>query len=165
MLENPRMRPAARAILGGGLCAGILDAVDAVVFFRATPLRVFQSIARGLLGSSAFDGGLATAALGVFLHFLIATTAAAVYWAASRRLRLLVRHPVACGLGYGVAVYFFMNYVVLPLSLAPAAAFRWPAFLNGVIGHALLVGLPIALIARRCDGKAERAGTATIRMR
>jgi hypothetical protein len=165
MLENPRMRPAVKAILWGGLAAGVLDALDAVVFCRATPLRVFQSIARGLLGRSAFDGGLASAALGVFLHFLIATTAAAVYWAASRKLRVLVRHAVACGLGYGVAVYFFMNYVVVPLSLAPPGAFRWPAFLNGVIGHALLVGLPIALIARRFDAQPERAGMATTRLR
>jgi hypothetical protein len=52
---------------------------------------------------------------------------------------------------YGVACYFVMTFVVLPLSAFPprTAPIPWAVFLNGVIGHALLVGLPIALLARR----------------
>lgn len=138
-----------RAILWGGLIVGVLDAADAVLFFHAPPLRVFQSIASGLLGRESFQGGLATAALGVLLHFFIATTAAAVYVGASRRLAGLVRHAVPWGLAYGVAVFAFMSQVVVPLSQARQARFSVAWLLNGLIGHALLVGLPIALCARR----------------
>jgi hypothetical protein len=137
------------AIGWGGLAVGVLDALDAVVFFRATPLRVFQSIASGLLGGEAYQGGLASALLGVLLHFLIATTAAAVYVGTSRRLPVLLSRAIPCGLAYGVAVFAFMSQVVVPLSLARQAPFSTPWLLNGVIGHALLVGLPIALCARR----------------
>ena len=42
-----------------------------------------------------------------------------------------------------------MNYLVLPLSAVSAGAFQLGLFLNGVIGHALFVGLPISLFARR----------------
>ena len=121
------------------------------------PVRVLQSVASGLLGEAARDGGLATAALGGVLHFLIAFIWAAVYWLTSRKLKVLVRHPVACGLLYGFAVYAFMYLVVLPLS----AAYFKPTFtpytvsLNGA-GHMLLVGLPIALAAYKFSDKTGR---------
>ncbi len=50
---------------------------------------------------------------------------------------------------YGAVVYFFMNYLVLPLSAVGPSPFRWGLFLNGVIGHALFVGVPIAWFARK----------------
>ena len=47
-------------------------------------------------------------------------------------------HAVPAGLLYGAAVYFFMNYLVPPLSAVAPATFQPGLFLNGVIGHALL---------------------------
>ena len=130
--------------LWGGLAAGVGDTLLALVLYRVSVVRIYQSIAAGLLGRDSFQGGLATAALGMFLHFFIATTAALVYVVASTRLKPLLKQPVSCGLAFGIAVYFFMNFVVLPFSKARAGGFAWPP----LIGHALLVGLPIALVAR-----------------
>jgi uncharacterized membrane protein YagU involved in acid resistance len=141
-----------RAILWGGLIAGILDAIDGVIAFGFTglnPIQVLQYIASGALGSAAFQGGLATAAVGAVLHFVIAFTAAAVYVFATSKLKALNEKPVPFGLLYGVAVYFFMNYLVLPLSNVAPTTFSIGLFLNGVIGHAVFVGLPIALSAGR----------------
>jgi hypothetical protein len=149
-LNRPR---AFDTILYGGLAVGVLDALDALIFFGlrngTSPIRIFQHIASGLLGRAAFDGGLATAMMGLWLHFLIAFIIAAVYYRASLSFPILVRKAVIWGLSYGVAVYFVMNYVVVPLSAAPKGRFSFAPFLNGVIGHALLVGLPVALFARR----------------
>jgi len=139
-------RPAAlAAVAWGGLAAGVLDTFLAMGQFGVSAIVVYQSVAAGLLGRESYQGGLGTAALGMFLHFFIATTAAAVYVSASRRLKLLVRWAVPCGLAFGMAVYFFMRHLVLPLSAARVGTFAW----TGLIGHALLVGLPIALFARR----------------
>jgi hypothetical protein len=142
-----------RAILYGALVVGALDFIDATVFFGflgASPLRIWQSVASGLLGQAAFQGGLPVAALGVVLHFFIAFGIVAVYYLASRRLRFLTQRPVLWGLVYGVAVYFVMSLVVVPLSRATS---HWPpsllVFLNGIIGHALLIGLPAAIFASR----------------
>jgi len=140
------------AILWGGLVAGVLDAVDGVIAFGTqglNPIQVLQYIASGALGKSAFRGGMATAALGAVFHFLIAWVAAAVFVFASRQIPALKSQAVAFGLLYGVAVYFFMNYLVLPLSAVAPSPFHIGLFLNGVIGHALFVGLPIALYSRR----------------
>jgi hypothetical protein len=134
-------------VLWAGLAAGVGDTLLAILLFKVGPVRIYQSVAAGLLGRDSFQGGLASAALGMFLHFFIATTAAAVYVAASTRLKLLVSQPVLCGLAFGAAVYFFMNVVVVPLSRAARGGgfvFSWQL----MVGHALLVGLPIALVAR-----------------
>jgi len=46
-------------------------------------------------------------------------------------------------------VYLFMTYLVLPISAVAPSVFSVAALLNGLIGHALFVGLPIALAARK----------------
>jgi hypothetical protein len=143
-----------QAIFWGGLVAGILDAVDGVIAYGTqglSPIQVLQYIASGALGQSAFQSGIATAALGAAFHFSIAWVAAAVFVLATRRLEILKTHAVPAGLLYGAAEYFFMNYLVLPLSAVAAGAFHLGLFLNGVIGHALFVGLPISLFARRAQ--------------
>jgi hypothetical protein len=165
---SPRLRVLPAIVLGGFAC-GVLDITEAFVFWGvrtgASPARILQSVAAGVLGrDAAVQGGLATAALGAVLHFFIATTAAAVYVLASLKLPVLVRHAVPCGLLYGVAVHFFMTYVVIPLSAiggGRGGAFNLALFLNGVIGHALFVGLPISLATRWAAGpRAGRSGGA-----
>jgi hypothetical protein len=141
----------ARALLWGTLVVGILDAADAVVFFGlrgAKPIRIFQSIASGLLGRAAFSGGLRTAVLGVALHFFIAFLIVSTFLVASRYIRILHRAPVWSGLIYGIAVYLVMNFVVLPLSAAGRGAMSWPVVVNGVLIHMLGVGLPTSLFVR-----------------
>jgi uncharacterized membrane protein YagU involved in acid resistance len=139
------------AILCGTLVVGTLDALDAIVFFGmrgATPVRIFQSIAAGLLGRSAFQGGHRTAALGVALHYLIAFLIVLVFYFVSRRLRFVTDHAIVSGLAYGVAVYFTMNYLVIPMSAAAQGPFSLPVFVNGILIHMFGVGLPAALFAR-----------------
>ncbi len=149
-------RNAINAILWGGLIAGALDATDGVVaygFQGLNPIQVLQYIASGVLGRASFQGGLATAGLGTLLHFFIAFVAAAVYVSASRLIPALNARPRLFGPLFGVAVFFFMNYGVLPLSAVGSAPFSLGMFLNGTFGHALFVGLPIALFARRAGGE------------
>ncbi len=164
----PLGRPSAfETIVYGGLAIGILDFLDASIFFTlytgATLQRVWQGVAAGLLGrDAAVAGGWNTAALGIFLHFVIAFIIAAVYYAGTRVLPVLLRHAVLCGLAYGVVCNFFMQWVVIPLSAAGGstpAPFSLPVFLNSVIGHALLVGLPVALIARWSAKRVEQAAS------
>jgi hypothetical protein len=141
-----------RAILWGGLISGALDITAAFLvygYFGAKPLPLLQGIAAGLLGNASFDGGLATASLGLFLQFFIATSATAVYYAASRWIPFLVEQALIAGPIYGIVVYFFMNRVVVPLSHAHKFPFSWQGMIIGVVIHILCVGTPIALAVRR----------------
>jgi hypothetical protein len=149
---SPGTSRAPRATLLGGAVAGILDITYAFLFYGAqgvSPIRILQSISSGLLGKDAYTGGLGTAALGAVLHFFIAFTACAVYYAASRKLQTLVQRPVVWGLLYGVAVYLFMNLVVIPLSAVPGMRYSTASVVGGLLVHMLFVGLPISLAVRR----------------
>ena len=133
--------------------AGTMDITAACInstLRGGTPLRVLQSVASGWLGADAFQLGLKSAALGLVSHFFIATTATAVYYAASRKLPVLVRQALLCGPLYGIAVWLFMNFVVLPLSAVPFKnTFRLSTVVTGLLIHIFCVGLPIALMVRR----------------
>jgi len=143
-----------RTLLTGGLVVAAGDGIDALTYFGwirgIAPQRIFQSVASGLLGPAAFDGGVPTFLLGILLHVVVATCVFTTYWLVSRRWPLLLRRPVPCGLLFGLCAYVVMERVVLPLSAAPHGTPTLPTLLNGVIGHALLVGLPAALFAARC---------------
>ena len=137
------------AIVGGGLTAGALDIVAPCLIYHVGPIRVLQAIAGGVLGKASSQGGLAAAALGAVCHFGISVVAAAVFFAISRKLPVLVRQPVAGGVLMGVGMYVVMNYVVVPLSNSPG---KPPAGLTMIalnMAAMIVFGLAIALFASR----------------
>lgn len=147
---------ASGTILRAGLLAGTLDIVAAFVvygFFGARPIPILQGIAAGLLGPRSREGGLATAALGVVCHFVIAFGAAATYYLASRVIPFLRQQAIISGALYGMAVYFFMNRIVVPLSAARKSPFSFKMMVIGVTIHIFCVGLPIALTVRRYSNR------------
>lgn len=134
--------------LVGGVASGVLDLIYAVVAYHIDLMPVLRVIAGGWLGRAARDSGTAGSMLGAASHFGILIVASGLYALVATRVTLLRRQPVIFGLLYGVAIYVFMNWVVVPLSAVPARAPHPLAYhLPHVIGHMLLVGLPIALAA------------------
>jgi Na+/alanine symporter len=96
------------------------------------------------------QGGAGTYVLGLFLHFFIACSAAAVYYAASRRLGFLKEHPLVCGLFYGAAVDQVMSLIVLPLSALHARGpYQLHNLIQGLLVHMVVIGLPISFSVRR----------------
>jgi uncharacterized membrane protein YagU involved in acid resistance len=152
--NTTRGRNSYQVVVLGGLVAGTLDLTAACIYswLRASvaPVRVMQSIAAGLLGAASYTGGPKTAALGVALHFLIATVATAIFYIVSRKVEFLTRQSILAGLIYGLAVYLFMNFVVLPLSELPRrGAPPLSARIIGLLIIMFCVGLPISTIVRR----------------
>jgi hypothetical protein len=152
-------------VLAGGLVAGTLDILYACIFWalkRGVPAqRILQSVAAGLLGDASFKGGAATAALGLALHFLIATSMSVAYYLVARRWPLLWQRPLPCGGAYGLLLYGIMNYVVVPLSAAGRGS-KDPLWIGlSIAVHMLLIGIPIAWFTRRAvwmeGGKVARA--------
>ena len=147
-----------RAVLAGGVSAGVLDIVAAFIVYGlrgASPVRILQSISSGLFGVAAFQGGMSTAALGLALHFFIAGVATWVYYLGSARMPIFVRRPVAFGALYGIAVYVVMNFIVVPLSAVPKRPFSAHLAAVIVIVHVVCVGMPIAFAVRRYAGSAR----------
>ena|SRR5215472_7948578 len=113
-------------ILLGGLTAGTIDIGAASLISWLSPIFILHVVAAGLLGRSAsFAGGLPTAALGMVLQWAMSLIIAAIYAAGGLLLPILRRLWLVGGLSYGVAIFFVMNYVVVPLS----ALQRFPRFM------------------------------------
>jgi hypothetical protein len=143
-----------RRVALGGLAAGTLDLIYICSLYASKgvgPVRILQSIAAGWLGGdAAVAGGSASALLGLLSHFGIALAMAYVYYAVSRRWKILVERPLRYGALYGLLLYAVMTYVVVPLSAAggpQAPAWQW-INLAHIAAHVLLVGVPCALAAR-----------------
>ncbi len=147
------MKKPAASVLLGGLVAGSFDITYACTFWYlkrgVPPSRVFQSVAAGLLGDASFTGGWRTAALGLALHYFIATSMAVTYYLFARRWSDLWEKPFVYGPMYGVLLYGIMNYIVVPLSAANPGSRNLLWVLLSIAVHAWLIGTPCAVFARR----------------
>ena len=143
-----------QAVLFGTLVVGTLDILDAFIFngvrSGTKPGRILQFIASGLLGREAFDGGAATMALGLLLHYFIAFVVVTLYILASRRLPVLAERPFVLGPIYGILVHLVMHYGVVPLSAVTRGPGPMPlvVHVNQWLIHAFGIGLVTALFAR-----------------
>lgn len=138
----------AAAILLGGLIAGTIDLGAASLISGASPILVMHAVAGGLIGKAAHGGGTPVAVVGFLLQWAMSLIIAAVYVVASLRAPVLRRWWVAAGLAYGVAVFFVMNYVVVPLSAVGHAFHFTPRSFALNLAAMLLFGLIVAGVAR-----------------
>ena len=145
-------RPSAlHAILPAWLVVGVLDISSAIVIWyqRGTGLRRgLQGIAAGILGPKSVEGGIATALLGLAIHFFIALAVVSVFYLASRKIGLLLKQPLVAGALYGIVVYLVMYWVVLP-TVFPAFRHRIGNEALAIAIHISLIGLPTAFIISR----------------
>jgi uncharacterized membrane protein YagU involved in acid resistance len=143
---------AAKTIFWAGLICGVLDISAAFtnwIIQGVWPERLLQAIASGLLGTKSYDGGWQTASLGLMCHFFIAFSAAGVFYVASRKLKFLTQHAIASGVAYGVGVYLFMNWIVIPLSRLQQMPFSWTRAIVAIVTHIFCVGLAISLSVKQ----------------
>lgn len=152
--------PAQRRLLFtaiAGFLAATLDLSFAFTFYGlhgATPSGILTYIASALIGPAAKTLGVASVVLGGFLHYFIALCAAFVYLFASRYFRPLIRHPLPYGALFGVAMYLFMNFVVIPLSQLHFHLPPLPAVIGELFSHIFLFGMVIAVgVARGSRGE------------
>jgi hypothetical protein len=141
-------------LLGGALLAGTLDISYAIAFSYlrsgVPPARVLKFVASGALGKDALQGGAGTAAAGLGFHYLIAFLFTAFFFGAAALVPKLLERPVLTGAAYGIGIYVVMNYVVVPLSrIGPRPTPAPIVWTTGVLVHMFLIGVPIALAARR----------------
>jgi hypothetical protein len=139
---------ALQSILVGGTVAGVLDLTSAFYFYGRGVPRV---IAAGLLGRGVIaNGGSGIYVLGILLHFFIAISAAAVFYAASRKLEFMTTNFVVSGLFFGIGLYLVMTLIVLPLSaLHSRAPLARRDVIQGLLIHMLIIGLPISFFVRK----------------
>jgi len=145
---------ALKTILLAWLTAGCLDLLGAITVYslimrRVSTLRLLQGIARGALGNSAYDGGIATALAGVGFHFIVAFCFTIFYFFIFPYVPFLKKQRVVSGLLYGIFVWCVMNLAVLPLLHIAAIPTRWDSIARGAVILMFCIGLPVSLIVSR----------------
>lgn len=141
---------AAKRIAVATLVAGTLD-IFAAIGMTLSYGRKVDAMLR-YVASGPFPGaphwGASGAALGLAVHFTLMAIMAAIFVLAANRWPQLKARPIYWGVAYGLVTYVAMNLLVVPL--------RFGAFPTNPVGiasqllcHILLVGIPMALIARR----------------
>jgi len=159
-----------KPILYAAALAGALDitaaCIQVYIGSGMMPIRLLQGVAGGLLGRGSLNGGFATAALGLAMHFTMALTVATIFYVLSRRLPLpeKLSGAVAVGLLYGAAVFAVNNFATAPflswvrsLYLHTPVLFKPPMGWWQLIIHLFCVGLPIALVMYRYAPATVRA--------
>lgn len=152
--QNKGTAFSARAVFFAGLLAGTLDLTAAFILYhfilaKVSFIRIGQSIASGVYGPAAFNGGTSTGLLGWLFHYCIALIWAAIYFLLYPHLPLLRRSAAVSGIIYGTIVWSLMNLVVVPLSNVNHRPLVLQSALINLLVIIVCVGLPIAFSARK----------------
>ena len=147
------------SLLRSSVIAGLIIGTADVIIYHwfvtsvlgGIPLiSVYQYIASGALGESAFAGGIATALLGVLFHFLFSIVIASVFILSADRIPLLRRYVIPGSLLFGFGVFIVMNMIVTPLrATPPLPAPTTPQLIVNILDHLLVFGLLLGILVRR----------------
>jgi hypothetical protein len=141
------------AIVAGGLTAATCDFIAAMLIYHLPALTVGKAVARGWFGrEKAMTGGLDVSIIGIVSHYSILLVAAAIFVFASLRFPILRRRAAVAGILFGLCIYVVMHFVVLPLSAAGPGNPKGVQLVEELLGHMFVIGLPIALWARKFLG-------------
>lgn len=140
---------ALRTIIAGGMLAGTLDALAAIIVFNVSPEKLFQFIASAAFGSDAFSGGLFTVLWGAFFHYFIAFSWTILFFFIYPVVYRYIKNRGVTVFLYGILIWLVMNRIVIPLTFLSQPPFD----LNqALVGSAILifaVSLPIVLFTHR----------------
>lgn len=151
MNKSNLARSAVRTVLWAAFVAGALDImaaflIYAIIMDKTTPVNILLSIASGVFGKDAYEGGAMMAVSGLVFHFLIALAFALFYFLIFQHIAFLDKFKLLSGIIYGIFIWLVMNMVVLPVAFAGMPAASPEAALLGIGIVILAVGLPIAYI-------------------
>jgi hypothetical protein len=142
-----------RAGFATAIADGLFSSVLSAFFYGSTVTRLFQGVASTVLGKEALEGGLFTALVGIGLHVFVAFGWSAVFVflvLRAPRVRAILESPYGpakVAAVFGPLVWVAMSAIVIPILVhrPPNITPRWWV---QFFGHAVFVGLPIALAAR-----------------
>jgi uncharacterized membrane protein YagU involved in acid resistance len=136
------------------IAAGIPDVFVAAGLSRASPGKILQLIASGILGQASYNRGSISMALGFGLQLALSFVIALIYNIAFSQMPELRQSSWMFGALYGVVIFVVMNFVVVPLSRAHPKP-RWD--LKSVVAMLIVMVLfaeVIAFIATAFLGRA-----------
>lgn len=140
-----------KRILLATAIAGTLDIAAAMILSAlrsGTVLNVLRAVASGPFPDAKW-WGLSGAALGLAVHYLLMAIMAAVFVLAAEFIPTLKRQPLIFGALYGDFLWMVMYFLVIPMRFDAPLPQDPGEIAIQLFCHIALVGIPIALVARR----------------
>jgi hypothetical protein len=139
-----------KTIILTGIVAGTLDAIGAVVVYKANPAGIFQFIASGAFGAGkAFSSGPVMIFWGVLFHYIIAYSWTILFFFMYPVFSFMRKNRYVTGLLYGIFIWIIMNQVVIPLSEISQRPFNIKGAITGAAILMVAVSLPISILVHR----------------
>jgi hypothetical protein len=126
----------------GGLHA-LVNCLVQFIFFRSSPVYVFQFASSTLLGTSAFESGLSSVLPGIALYFVISFIFVSLFVVATSGIPVLARYPIVVGTVYGLLIWIIINLIVLPISASPPIDLAFVKVYINVLIYIGTIGIPI----------------------
>lgn len=153
------MKNTIKTIIIAWLIAGTLDISSAIINFLITSksslLGLFQYIASGIFGDSAFNGGVPMALAGLIIHYFIAFTWTIIFFFIYPKIKVLSSNKIIIGFLYGIIIWIIMNKIILKLSNVPHINFSMLHDILGTLYLMFCIGLPLSFIIGNYYSKRE----------
>ncbi|MES2650238.1 MAG: hypothetical protein V4663_00790 [Bacteroidota bacterium] len=149
------MKNLASNIVKAGLIVGSLDIIAACIQFysktQKNPIVVLNFIASGVFGKDAFTGGAKMAAFGLFFHYLIAFGFTLLFFILYPKIKPFIKSKLLLGTVYGLFIWLTMQFLIVPLSQAPAMKISFQSATIAIFILIVCIGIPLALLAKNGD--------------
>lgn len=141
-----------RYAIVGGLVLGCADILFAYLFWKGqgvTIPEVFQSIARGIYGKQSPSLGTTSVVVGAICHFFIAICMVLAWLEFVSHNPAFNKKWMAWGLLYGLMLYAFMNFILLPLTPVGMPKFGNPEWIESSVFMHMVFGVWCAFCGSR----------------
>lgn len=135
-------------IIWVSLLAGTCDITSAfIINYHTSPLVIFRYIASAVFGKAAFTGGSQMIWWGVLFHYVIAIAFSVCLFMLYPHIKKLLPNKYMIALIYGIVIWLFMNFLVLPLTNVPKQHFKTYGVITGILALIICIGLVVSLAA------------------
>lgn len=150
-----------RAIFKATLLAGSLDitaaCINAYLSRGVSPGYVLQYVASGVFGKEAFNSSYGIMLMGLFFHFIIAFSCAAVFFLLYPKLKFLKYSIVLNSLLIVLVAWAVTTLIIVPLSnVSKGGTFNLARAAISIGILFVCIGLPISILVKRYYEKAIR---------
>lgn len=139
-------------IIAAGILVGTLDIIAACIQFYSNtgmgPAPVLRYIARAAIGPAANSGGNEILAAGLLFHYCIAMGFTLLFFFLYKNVPAFSIQPVLTAILYGIFMWAFMFFIVLPLSRVGQPPFHFQKALIAIVILIVCISTPLVLLAR-----------------
>lgn len=142
-----------KQILITTLIAGTLDITGAFIsgylVRGVSPDIILKSIASGVFGKAAFDGGFGMMAMGLLFHFIIAFACTFIFFLLYPKINFLKKNIFLNAVLIALSAWTVTNLIIMPLSKIGMPAFTTASVARAIFILILCIGLPISYSAKK----------------